>query len=115
MLSLGRIGMSEVGCKVPDGVKDSFRDFPLPGPIPSNLSFSFSVGSSLGLASSFRLETDPLGLSDFPAPGIMDLRPRNDRDDSLVSDFPREGYESRFGPGTSREGRELPLFESFEG
>lgn len=35
------------------------------------------------------------GLSVFPLPGILDRSALNERDDSFVSDFPKEGYDWR--------------------
>jgi hypothetical protein len=34
-----------------------------------------------------------LGLSVLPLPGILDRNPRNDRDESLVSDLLKDGYD----------------------
>ena len=43
-----------------------------------------------------RLERDPLGLSNFPVPGILDrIDPRKEREDSLVSDLLKDGYDCR--------------------
>ena len=40
------------------------------------------------------LESDPLGLSVFPLPGIFErMTPRKDFEDSLVSDLLKEGYD----------------------
>jgi len=48
-------------------------------------------------------ENELLGLSDF-APGIFERNPRNERDDSLVSDLLNEGYDCNVSlPDLSRE------------
>jgi hypothetical protein len=44
-----------------------------------------------------RLE-DARGLSALPLPGILDRRERNDRDDSLVSDLLKDGYDCNGSP-----------------
>jgi hypothetical protein len=58
------------------------------------------------------------GLSDFPLPGILDRSALNERDDSFVSDFPKEGYvwrlseRSVLGPAAAEPLEPPPL--SFE-
>ncbi len=48
-------------------------------------------------------ENELLGLSDF-APGILERKPRNERDDSLVSDLLNEGYDCNVSlPDLSRD------------
>jgi len=56
-----------------------------------------------------------LGLSIFD-PGIFDLiEPLNDRVDSRVSDLENDGYESRDGPASVLDARDVSLFPPFEG
>ena len=45
-------------------------------------------------------EIEFLGLSDL-VPGIFDLSPLKERDDSLVSDLPKDGYDCRPSPDLS--------------
>jgi hypothetical protein len=59
-------------------------------------------------------EDDALGLSvlsDFPLPGIFDLSERIDRVDSLVSDLPNEGYESKPSPDARSKDVAEALFD----
>lgn len=57
------------------------------------------------------LDIDARGLSDFSfdEPGILDLMERNEREDSLVSDLLKEGYDCKPSPRRSREVEEVFL------
>ena len=68
-----------------DGILD-----PLDLPLAAD---RIDAASERSAAAESRFEVEALGLSDLD-PGILDrMAPRKDRDDSLVSDLPNDGYD----------------------
>jgi hypothetical protein len=76
-------------------------------PLFPDLTDAASTGFSVGDSPLARLE-EPRGLSVLLLPGILERSERRDRDDSLVSDLLKEGYDCR-GPSGPE-----PLPPSFE-
>jgi hypothetical protein len=63
---------------------------------PLRPDFTEAASAALSVESPFEGRTvEFLGLSVFPLPGILERRERKDREDSLVSDLLKDGYDCR--------------------